>query len=597
MYLLSLYSEPDGLFPPVEFKKGINIIYGKKDTLNPKDSLNSIGKSTFLDLLDFCLLGSHLRAHNPRLFAAKEILEGYKIVLEFEVKNKAYKIKRSFDDPLEIEFIENNISIMYHYDDLKKELGNLIFKRDNYTGIFYDNWFRTLIVFYLKIQKFQRDRFLDPIKYIKDASETELNQYVLYLMGIDNQLSHDNYKVSTELKRLQPAVNEIKDLLLQKYDLRDLSEMTSEISKLKLETRRLEEAINTFKLGEQYVNAEVTVNKLTGEIKELIYSNFLDKKKIDSYNESIDIKESINTNRIKKLYQELNTEFAILVKKTLDQAIKFRKELSESRRKFLESEILKLNKDIENRNETIQTLEDERSNIFYFLAAKEAISDLTEAFYNLSEKRNKLIELETNSDNLVDLSSKKAELEEELKRIEKEVIIFLNEIRSEIDKFYEVFQTVFDSIYKGKDTKSNFTIFYNPKKKSIIDIDVTLPDMFGKGKNQGRTLLFDISVLLNSFKFSDTFPRFLVHDGIFDGMDKAHFIKIYEFIERLKTGKNSIQYITTINEEGTLSQKFGNADIVKPEIIESEAILTLSPSNKLFKKDFDNRIFNDLKFH
>lgn len=39
MYLLRLYSEPIGLFDSVEFKNGVNFIYGKKEKLTPKNSI------------------------------------------------------------------------------------------------------------------------------------------------------------------------------------------------------------------------------------------------------------------------------------------------------------------------------------------------------------------------------------------------------------------------------------------------------------------------------------------------------------------------------------------------------------------------------
>jgi len=64
MYLRKLTSEPRGLLhlyngqDEVNFVEGINFIFGKK-TL-PDASLNSIGKSCLLDLIDFCLLQSSL---------------------------------------------------------------------------------------------------------------------------------------------------------------------------------------------------------------------------------------------------------------------------------------------------------------------------------------------------------------------------------------------------------------------------------------------------------------------------------------------------------------------------------------------------------
>ena len=139
----------------------------------------------------------------------------------------------------------------------------------------------------------------------------------------------------------------------------------------------------------------------------------------------------------------------------------------------------------------------------------------------------------------------------------------------------------------GATNEAGFSIAFNKRKEKKLDIHISMQDMFGFGKNQGRTLVYDLFVLLNGFTFSSTFPRFLIHDGIFDGMDKAHFIAVDEFIEEMAKDIK-IQYIVTINEEGTLSEKFGHADKVSPEKLEKEAILILSPTHKLLGRDFKN---------
>jgi uncharacterized protein YydD (DUF2326 family) len=108
--------------------------------------------------------------------------------------------------------------------------------------------------------------------------------------------------------------------------------------------------------------------------------------------------------------------------------------------------------------------------------------------------------------------------------------------------------------------------------------------MRSKGRNQGRVLVYDLSVLF--FNLDRIFPKFLVHDGIFDGVDKAHFVALYEYIENQKQSGKRFQYIITLNEEGNLTEKFGPTDKVSTEKIETEAVLVLTPTKKLFNKPF-----------
>lgn len=585
MYLVRLYSEPPGLFETIEFKNGVNIIYGKKDIENsPLSSLNSIGKSTALDLIDFCLLSAFSASHNPRLFSAKDLMTGYNIVLEFSINETIYLLKRNVDDKKILFGIDELKE--YEITELKNILGDLIFYRAKYDGVFYSKWYRNLIKFYLKIQKFKRDQYNDPIKYLKDQNEIEVNVYQLYLLGLDNRLTFELYKFRTDLRKLTPAIGEIEKLLSEKYGLNDISEVNKNINKLKYEITKLETSIGNFQLNEEYVDAEKEANILTQEIKEKWFQNFSDRNKIDAYTESFNIPESISTTKIKNIYKELSENFATLVKKTLDDAVKFRKQLSENRRLFLQQEIDSLKTKIEERENEIIELEKERVKYFNFLSAKEAIKDLTEAFGIVSDKKNKLSELEASTKLLNDLLSEKKEIEEELAKIDTQIFIFVSEINNNISELYNLFTEIYNHIYINNRDESGFSIDYVGKKDKKIDIDISMPDMYGKGKNQGRTLVYDIFLLLNSFKFENSFPRFIVHDGIFDGVDKAHFIAVYEYIEELARTGTKIQYITTINEEGTLTEKFGNVDKVTPEKLEEESILLLSPSKKLFGSDF-----------
>lgn len=587
MYLLKLYSEPIGLFDSVEFKNGVNFIYGKKEKLTPKNSINSIGKSTFLDLLDFCLLSSYQKAHNARLFAANSLLSGYDIVLEFEVDNIRYIIKRNVDESRKVKFGSLNNLQEYDIDNLKRILGELIFYRKDYLGKFFPEWYRSLMSFYLKIQKFKREQFNDPIKYVKDMSEVEINVYQLYLLGLDDALAYENFKTKTDFKKLLPAIKQIESLLKEKYDLQNLNETNQNINKLRYEIKKLETAIASFRLSAEYEDIEKEANVLTQTIKENWYQNFVDKKRIEAYKESYSATESISITRIKNIYEELSVEFALQVKKTLDEAVSFRKKLSHNRKAFLEGEIKLLTELIEKRDEDIDLLETKRAQLFSFLSAKEAIKDLTEAFGIISEKKSQLSDLESNTKILNELILEKNQIEAKQKTIDNQIFEYVTKLGIKIENLYEIFTDVYNSIYVNLQNMSGFSIDYNKRKDKLIDISITMPDMYGKGKNAGRTLVYDLFVLLNSFKFSRNFPRFLVHDGIFDGVDKAHFIATYEFIEKIANNGTKIQYITTINEEGTLSEKFGNSDKVTPDRIEEEAILTLSSQNKLFNKDFN----------
>jgi uncharacterized protein YydD (DUF2326 family) len=586
MYLINIHSEPEGLFQTVSFKNGCNFVYGKKDGNDPKESLNSIGKSTFLDLIDFCLLGSVQKSKNPRLDAAKEILIDYKIVLNFRVDEVIYTIKRSFENLKVVEFGEFGFVEEVHIDDAKELLGNIVFKRGNYDGVFKPKWFRLLISFYVKIQKFKKGIFYDPLKYISELSELELNIYHLYLLGLDDTLATSAFEIQSDLKRVNLAINQIKKVVSKRYNLKDEAQVSNEISKLTTQVARLEKSIESFKLAEQYKDSEGEANALTVEIKNLLLENVINSKQVSDYISSFEQDTKVSPQRVSKIFNEVSEELAFKIKKSLQDAIDFRKKLHESRRQFLTDEINRLQKSISHNESKIKEIEERRARLFTFLSNQSALKDLTESYYLLSDRRQQLGDIQANYKLLNEINSEKINLEIRLSQLKADYFAFVRKHEEDIQALYSVFYVVLSAVYIEPAEKASFTLTFDQAKERFLDIQIKLPDMFGKGKNNGRTLIYDLTVAINNIIHTRSFPRFLIHDGIFDGVDKAHFISVIDFVNEIVEHGREFQYIITINEEGTLEDNFGKKQLVDPELIEDQAILVLSPSRKLFGMDF-----------
>jgi uncharacterized protein YydD (DUF2326 family) len=586
MILKKIYTEPQ-TFEPVEFVLGMNFIYGKKKSTDSKKSLNSIGKSTFLDLLDFALL-SNFNVSSKRLYAAYEkgILKNTYVILEFEINEIDYTIKRSFEEPNNniLFSINNSEFIPYQIIDLKIKLCDLFFKRDNYLGIYSNSWFRNLMLFFIKIQKHKKDSFTDPVKYIKELNEAELNQYHLFLMNFDNSLSCKNYEFQTNLKNIKPALKGITELFNEKYNLpvseRQLPSINSKLRNLQIEVEKLDETIKSFELQSNYKVNEIEANQLTSEIKRLWFENYSDKKRIESYQASFHADDvNIQTTKVSNIYKEFNILLGERVKKTLDEVIDFKQNLVKSRKNFISKEIKIFNEKISNRDLQISILEEKRKKIFQFLENENAISDLSEAHYNLTEKRKELSELKSKVEVYEDLKKEETEIETEIKKLEIQILEFKKRIQNSEYEFAKIIQEIYNSIYPEFKGVSIFDISPAPEKQSKLAISfLNDSTMFGKGKNNGRTIIYDLAILLNAKKLNLPFPYFIVHDGIFDGMDKAHFISLYQFIQN---NKKNIQYIVTYNQEGILGLEFGNPEIITNEKIEEEAILVLTPEKKL----------------
>lgn len=588
MFLKRLYSEPEGLFPAINFKNGVNFIFAKKEKgTDTKKSLNGVGKTFLLDLIDYCLLSSE-----TELIKSAKINNNLKesmVVLEFVVDGKAYIIKRSFAEPNKnILFGTKKSPSNYNsINDVKDILCDLIFRNTNYVGKYSNKWLRKLIPFFIKKQSTKHDSFSDPIKYIKEVSEAELVQYHLLLMDIDNTLLHRNNNLQSEFKKIIPAIKEVKELVQDTYGLRDISHAENEIDKLQVQVGKLEGNIKQFKLANQYEDVEKQSNQLTIQIKDLWFQNFSDRKKVESYRDSFQLNDDLSVRKVGRMYKELNELLAQKIEKTLEEAITFRKQIAQSRKDFLKTEISDIEDETKEREVKIKELEEQRAGLFRFLEAKNAISDLSEAYLELSKKREQLNDLSGKIKLYQDLKKEEADLKQEEAKLYAEIVSFIQKIQRSLSDFRQEFFNVHDAIYVENKNRSSFALTPNEKKDSKINIEVTLPAELSKGKNQGRTLIYDLAILFHAIKKEVRVPHFLIHDGIFDGMDKAHFIHLYEYLEKLSNDGIIFQYIITLNEEGTLSENFGNAGKVTPEKIAEEAIITLTPTKTLFGKKWD----------
>jgi uncharacterized protein YydD (DUF2326 family) len=588
MILNKIYAEPSGLFEDVQFRNGINVIFASKDEqVKGKSSLNGVGKSLLLNFLDYALLSS-TTAH---IKSAKKNndLEHYSIVLEFSIEKTEYIIKRSLGDSSSITII-GPVKTRNFDSAIKarKFLCNTIFKRDGYDGKFSDRWLRKLLPFFIKKQENPKTKvnFLDPIKYSR-SQEMELIPYHLLFLGINNRLFWRNFEIKSELKQKTAAIKEVTSFIEDTYNLKDIPQAENRIDRLKNEVKEYEINIDKFQLSDQYDDAEEEGNILTTEIKDLSYSNHLDEIKLKNYKASLDVNDSISPIKIRNLYKDLNLLLAGNIKKTLDEAIQFRKEIAESREEFLSAEIIELKQDISERKKAIGRLEQKRVPVFEFLSAKNAIDDLTKAYQSLSRKKDSINELEGQIRLYQDLNREKNEREAEIAKGFLRITNFIVDNKDQVSDFRGIFFDVYESIYP-ENKKKNYGFLFEPcaTKDSKVKMEVFLPAELATGKNNARTLIYDLSVLLHGISQNLHLPKFLIHDGIFDGMDPSHFISLYEYVEKT-VQKTKFQYIVTLNEEGELDGRFGDTDKVNSKRIKEDAILNLTPSKKLLRVSWD----------
>ena len=238
---------------------------------------------------------------------------------------------------------------------------------------------------------------------------------------------------------------------------------------------------------------------------------------------------------------------------------------------------------ITKRDEQIADKETERSEIIKYLSNKTAIGELTSAYERLNTLTNKKAELSSkidlykqSKDKILKINNSVSSFNENIKNLAKDNSAKLEQLNKHITELYLILFGTLKSLHP-------FTIKNNSKEKKI-KLSVLPDDIYSHGKNQARTLIYDLSVLCNSIENKIKGPRFLIHDGIFDSLDKSHFISLYEYCDKKVKEGYKFQYIVTLNEQGTADERFGNI-ITRQDVID-RSIKVLTPSKKLLSLDF-----------
>lgn len=581
IYLKEIYCEPKGLFEKVTFHNGVNVIYGQfTEEASDTDTLNSIGKSTLVELIDFALLGAFDK--RKKLYKAKDIMLGYTIVLEFEACDKNFKIKRSINNPDDILIESIGDSKIYQLNQAKEKMFDICFGKKDYVGIINKKDYRTLINFYIRNEK---DGFNDVIKYFKGKSEVNFIPYHLFLLNINNELSTENMLIINNINDISKTKNQIKDIIEKQYSISDISMASAELSNKKYALEKANQMIKEFKLEETYEALESEIELLTNKIKKLERNRYNLKKRKATYESNLEFGSSINVNQISKIYKELDELFSIEVKITLEDAIEFRRKLAESRKEYLLPEIQRLEERIDKCTETLKKLDDKRGELYKVIKAKGGLKDLTESIGKTNDLNKEISEMEGQIKLYNDVDAQLLKLKGDLN----DVCIQMTELISGYNNYIEELRRMYSNIYVKiyNDTrKAMFDISVTPKKHSKLSILTMSLDANGWGKGRACILIYDLLVFLIGIKKELCRPRFLIHDGVFYGVDANQFINTLNYLDTLsKTEK--FQYIITAKESDIwISESLKKYHSKFKFNFNEKVVARYTEKNKIFGRDF-----------
>lgn len=552
-----LFSNTGLLLKDYKFHSGINIILGKYSGDKEATGVNGIGKSTLIRLIDYSFLSDSAQ----KIFSNKKYdfirKEEHDIILEFEIDNKTYFIKRDFNKKANIYFgISLNKLDEFEKTEFKAVLTNLFLPVEKDDVFFNGNKFRTIFDFFIKDDLDNQRRF-EPLNFLKyNASVKEKAIYNFFLLNLPTKHLINFNEQSKEYEKFNTAINTAEEKIKSETG-KSIQEYKSERINIDQRISLLENSLDNYHFIEKYKDIEKQLVEVTKLINiKLTEYNSLDNK-LNKIRESYNVNQNFETKEIRKIYNEVIENFGDQVAKTLDEVIDFKNNILANRKKYLIQKEDKLQKAINEVLNDISNLEIKRSDFYKSLDEKGALDSVKNTYEELIiEKTNleknvqvikQIDEYQEMLTNLnVTISEVKLLISQELKAFE-----------GKVDELRKLFIDILKNAIFVDESYDNayFDIVPKPtanRKKLPFDIEIEIPKADALGQSRLKIVAYDLMVFLYNIINDRKLPDFLIHDGVFHGISLKTRINTINYVyhKYLENAKyKQFQYIMTFNED------------------------------------------------
>ncbi len=565
MFLKSLKIENGSqIIRDIPFYKGINLIVDETKTKDKKESGNSVGKTTVLRLIDFCLGGkgeniyqdtefkktkntkveNFLKENNAIItLILKEDLEG-DTLNEITIKRNFLSWGKKIQEINGVNFSNDK--------DFSSKLKELIFESDSDKPTF-----RQIISKNIRDEK---NRLQNTVKVLHSTTKPEEYEAVyLFWLGINSDSSERKQKLLSQ-KRIE------ENLQKRLKEDSNLSQVTQALLVVKRKINELEKTKTQFNLNENYNEDLSLLNQTKGSIntfateisrlemrRELILESKADLEK--------DIAE-IDVNNVKKIYEEAKVLIPNL-QKSFEETLEFHNQMVKEKVNYITQELPSLEEDLASSKRAFESLLLQEKTLTEKLKKTLTEKDFQVISFELNKSHERKGNLEEQKRLWESSNTKLHKIDEELKEIEAGIISNDELIQSRIAEFNKFFADISNRLY-GEE----FVLSSDRNEKGyelkITDIDGNI----GTGKKKVQMAAFDLAYI----QFADSLNIPCLHFILQDQIENVHNNQITSLLTEI-VSQITCQYVLPVLRD-KLPQ---DIDVQKYEI------LSLSQTDKLFK--------------
>jgi len=581
----------------IPLKKGLNLIYGERsDGSTERDTCNSLGKSSFLQVIDFCL-GANA---DPKLRPAKGLLpiaylNGWEFSITLDLFGTEVKAIRLADAPENI-YVEGDVSRWPVAPDISVEPPEGGAVRHSFA---LENW-RLLLgaaFFSLPVGNdvanttqpdppsyrqlfayFNRKNFTEAENPTGKSKKTAIDKSMAYLLNLDWAFVSKTVKLEQEGKDANAVLNGIK--VRQKEWGLTMPQLKKYCRENQSALAEKKQALESFRVDSQYHDKEMEADRLTSQLSTL-RSRLVSNRRGLTAAKSAAEKDHSPLETLHQMYEEVGVIFPSEVISTLEATEAFHRKVTENRQSFLRAEITRLRRQIRSDEENARLLDERKSELLKHLSASGALDEYKRLqgeyesmLEDLAIKAKCISEFDQSTDIVNEVKEGKKSVFEESKE-------HFEHSTAELSQVETLFAKITKRLYTSPGSLG--IKFGKEKKKAGFTFSASIPPTGGQGGDKMCSFCVDLTLLARQAAIGHNID-FLLHDGeILTSIEKRQRKTALILIDEIAREHN-LQYITGINYDHYHDAEIGDA--LSLEEITALKLNDASPEGKLFGFSF-----------
>lgn len=568
MFLKTLtISSPDRVIREIKFHNGINLIVDETPNTTGNETGNSVGKTTVLMLIDYCLGGDAKQIYTEPEHRKEE----YKLVKDFLIDNEvlvSLVLKEDLSELgsreilIERNFLPRNRKVLringvpQTQSSFEDSLQELVFPDH-----FGKPTFRQIISHNIRYNELRLTNTLRTLdRYTSDAEYESLH---LFLFGCSFNQGAAKQELLGRIR-----IEQTFKARLEKNQTKSAYETLLAI--LEGEIKALDRRKANFNLNEDF-EAELNqlnrvkfeINSVSSEIgRHTIKRDLI----VQARNDLEKGMTQIDLRQLEAIYRQATDQIGG-IQKTFEELCEFHNRMIEEKIRFISQDLPRLETDLKAKSEQLNRLLQQEAQLSNSLARSDSFSELEELIGELNEKYRSKGEFENILLQLGEVEAELKSLNQKLDEIDSELFSdsFEQKIKEQLNKFNRHFSAVSKELY-GEQYALKVDPLINKRGQRLYKFS-SFNTNLSSGKKQGEISCFDIAYII--FADEENIPclHFLLNDKK-ELMHDNQILKIAQVVNRL-----GIQFVASILKD-KLPEELNRGELF---------VVKLSQDDKLFR--------------